>query len=94
MRTSTKAFVVAGVLVAVVLAVFVSELASDEPDGLERVATEEGFEQAAEEHDLRDSPAADYGSPAARLLGVVVTFGIGAGIFALVRRRREREPTG
>ena len=88
MRTSTKVFVLVGLLVAAVVAVLLSTFASDEPDGLEKVAAEQGFEEAAEEHNLRDSPAADYASPVARLGGVVVTFGIGAGVFALARRRR------
>ena len=91
MRRNTG-FVVAGLLVALVLAVGVSRLASEDPDGLEKVAAEEGFGDAAEEHDLNDSPLADYSSPLSGLVGVLVTFGLGAGIFALVRRRRS--PTG
>lgn len=92
MNRSTKAFVVAGLVVAAVLAVVVSRFASDQPDGLEKVASEEGFDTAAEDHDLEDSPVAGYEPAASGLIGVVVTFGVGAGVFALVRRRRE--PTG
>jgi cobalt/nickel transport system permease protein len=92
MRTSTKAFIVGGLLVAILLAGVVSRFASDEPDGLEKVSADEGFDGAADDHALEDSPVADYEPAASGLLGVLVTFGIGAGVFALVRRRRE--PTG
>ena len=94
MRASTKAVVVVGLLVAVVLAVFVSRFASDEPDGLEKVAAEEGFDDAADEHDLNDSPAAGYEAGWSGLAGVIATFVIGAGVFAVVRRRRERDERG
>ena len=90
MRTGTKAFVVVGLLVTVVLAVFVSRFASDDPDGLEKVAAEEGFDEAADEHDLDGTPAADYAAGWSGLAGVVATFAIGAGVFAVVRRRRDR----
>src|SRR3546814_4253661 len=54
-------FWVAGLVVTLLLAAGVSQLASSEPDGLERVAEDEGFSDAAEEHDLAGSPLADYG---------------------------------
>jgi len=87
MKANTKLFVLAGVLVALALAVFVSPLASDDPDGLEKVA-EEGFDDAADDHALEDSPVAGYDSPVAGVVGVVATFGIGVGVFALIRSRR------
>jgi cobalt/nickel transport system permease protein len=87
-RTSTKVFVLVGLAMAIVLAVGVSRYASEEPDGLEKVAEEEGFGDAAEEHDLSDSPVADYEPGWSGLFGVAATFAVGAGIFAVVRRRR------
>ena len=41
-------FVVLGLAVALAFAFFVSPLASSEPDGLERVAIDQGFEEQAE----------------------------------------------
>ena len=88
MKANTKLFVLAGVLLALALAVFVSPLASDDPDGLEKVAEEEGFDDAADDHALEDSPVAEYDSPVAGFVGVLATFGIGVGVFALIRSRR------
>ena len=57
--------------------------------------------QQEQEHQLADGPLADYGvkgigneylsTGLSGVLGVLVTFGIGAGVFWLVRRRT-REP--
>ncbi|HEY9558798.1 MAG TPA: PDGLE domain-containing protein [Acidimicrobiales bacterium] len=90
-------FWVAGLVVTLLLAAGVSQLASSEPDGLERVAEDEGFSDAAEEHDLAGSPLADYGvegvdddrlgTALAGGAGVVVTLAVGGGIFWLARRR-------
>jgi cobalt/nickel transport protein len=58
--------------------------------------------QNEQEHQLADGPLADYGikgigneylsTGLSGVVGVLVTFGIGAGVFWLVRRRRTREP--
>ena len=88
MRATTKLFVLAGVLVALALALFVSPWASDDPDGLEKVAQDEGFDEVADDHALSDSPGAGFDSPAAGAAGVLLTFGIGAGVFAVIRSRR------
>lgn len=108
MRTNVKIFVVAGLLVGLALAVFVSPFASSSPDGLEKVAAEEGFDETAKDSAVADSPLADYGvegidddragTAVSGLVGVLLTFGLGLGIFGLVRvlRRDERaepEPT-
>ena len=101
MRTSsTRLFVVAGLLVAAGLALLVSPLASGAPDGLERVASEQGFSDQARAHDLADSPVADYdvrgvgderlGTGLAGLAGVLLTFGAGTGAFAALRAARLR----
>ena len=50
--------------VIVILATIVSQFASDEPDGLEYVAEQEGFADTAEEHTLGEAPLADYGEGA------------------------------
>lgn len=101
--SNTKLFVIAGLLVAIGLALFVSPLASSEPDGLERVAKDKGFIDAAEDHALNDSPVADYAvkgiddprwsTAVSGIIGVAVTFGVGLGIFALLRTVRSRDET-
>ena len=60
--------------VALVLAAVVSHYASDRPDGLERVAADEGFLAAADDHDLADGPLADYGVEAGRVPGLTGTW--------------------
>lgn len=98
-------FLVAGLLVGIVLALVVSPFASSSPDGLEKVAAEEGFAESAAEHDLAGSPLADYavdGVDDERLstglsgvVGVLLTFVIGVAIFATTRAfRSRRQPTG
>ncbi|MBX6748279.1 MAG: PDGLE domain-containing protein [Micromonosporaceae bacterium] len=103
-------FLGAGLLVAVALAGVVSNFASSHPDGLESVIhqgcelNEDGeiiggecVAQRAQDHELADSPFADYGlagvdnavlgTAVSGVLGVLVTFAVGAGVFWLVRRR-------
>jgi hypothetical protein len=103
MDTKRKAvwlFVVGGLLVALGLAFFVSPYASTSPDGLNKVAADEGFGGAALEHALDDSPVAGYaveGVDDPKLskglsgaIGVVMTFGIGMILFGLLVRRNHR----
>lgn len=87
-----------GLGVSLVLAGLVSFYASADPDGLEKVATDKGFDEQAEDHALADSPFADYGieditgdrlsGGLAGVIGVTVTVVAGTGIFWTVRRRR------
>ena len=98
MRANVKLFVVAGLLVGLALALLVSPFADSSPDGLEKVAAEEGFDSAAREHDTADSPLADYGvegvdnervgTGLAGVIGVLLSFGLGLGLFAAVRALR------
>lgn len=93
---STRALWAWGVAAALVCAGGVSFYASASPDGLEKVADEHGFDEEAREHDLADSPLADYGVRdvsderlsvgLAGAAGVAVTLGVGTGVFFLVRR--------
>lgn len=101
MKSNLRAFVLAGVLLAAALAIFVGPYASSSPDGLEKVAAEEGFAGAADDSAVAEGPLADYGvqgiddertgTAAAGLVGVLVTFGIGIGVFALVRTMRSSD---
>jgi len=97
--SSTRLFVAAGLLLAFALALFVSPVANPNPDGLNRVAMDEGFADAATEHDLGDSPLADYrvsgvehegaSKGLAGAAGILATFALGLGLFAIARKRRE-----
>ncbi|MBT2410510.1 energy-coupling factor ABC transporter permease [Streptomyces sp. ISL-12] len=87
-----------GLAVSVVLAGFVSFYASASPDGLEKVAADQGIDAKAEEHAAADSPLADYGvkdvtdarlsGGLAGVIGVGVTVVAGSTVFWAVRRRR------
>ncbi|MEW5631222.1 energy-coupling factor ABC transporter permease [Streptomyces hydrogenans] len=97
---------IGGVVTALVLAGVVSFYASASPDGLEKVAADQGIDAKAEEyeHATADSPLADYGVrgvDSARLsgglagvIGVGVTLAVGTGAFWAVRRRRAAAETG
>ncbi len=103
MRTNTRMFVFAGLLVGLALALFLSPFASSSPDGLEKVSVEERFDGTVREHDMADSPLADYGvegvgndkvgTALAGVIGVLLTFGIGLGLFALLRVLSPRSNT-
>jgi len=84
-----------GLLIALGLALF-APLASPWPDGLERVAEDKGFIEAALEPALEIIP--DYVFPglgnealatiAAGLVGTLILFGVGYGLGALLKERR------
>ncbi|WP_282692919.1 energy-coupling factor ABC transporter permease [Streptomyces sp. CC208A] len=95
-----------GVVTALVLAGIVSFYASASPDGLEKVAADQGIDAKADEyeHATADSPLADYGvrgidsdrlsGGLAGVIGVGVTLAIGTGAFWAVRRRKQAAETG
>lgn len=94
-RATAGIFVVAGLLLALAVALVVSPFASSSPDGLERVAEDEGFADAAEDHDVSGSPFGDYetegvederlSTGVAGVVGVLLTFGIGLTVFGALR---------
>jgi len=94
---SRRALVLAGLLVALVLAGGVSYWASSDPDGLNKVATDQGFDKGAKDHQLDDSPFAGYETSGvgdgrlsgglAGVVGVGVTFLLVGGLVWGVRRR-------
>ncbi|TXS55575.1 energy-coupling factor ABC transporter permease [Streptomyces sp. t39] len=95
---SPRAVWAGGLVASLVLAGFVSFYASASPDGLEKVASDKGFDRSVEEHAAADSPLADYGVESvsdarlsgglAGVIGVGATVAVGSGIFRVVRRRR------
>ncbi|HEX6231458.1 MAG TPA: PDGLE domain-containing protein [Actinomycetota bacterium] len=99
-RKTLVLFVVGGLIVALGLAFFVSPFASSSPDGLEKVAIDQGFAETAEEHALADGPLADYGvrgvedeglsTGLAGVIGVAITFGVAMLLFGLLRVVRAR----
>ncbi|WP_432022759.1 energy-coupling factor ABC transporter permease [Streptomyces parvus] len=98
-RRSTRGFWITGLVSALLLAGFVSFYASADPDGLERVAADQGIDEKVEEHGAADSPLADYGvgdianarlsGGLAGVIGVSATVVVGTGVFWVVRRREE-----
>lgn len=110
MRRSVTIIVAAGLLLSLLLGGIVSYFASGSPDGLNRVAEDEGLAQTEEQHGLDDSPLAGYetrgvnGAPSgglAGLAGVGLTFLVASGVVLVVRRRHaaraehpEPEPSG
>ncbi|WP_354597201.1 energy-coupling factor ABC transporter permease [Streptomyces sp. JL1001] len=98
-RRSTRGFWITGLVSAFLLAGVVSFYASANPDGLERVAADQGIDEKVEEHGAADSPLADYGvgdianarlsGGLAGVIGVSATVVVGTGVFWVIRRRRE-----
>ncbi|MGC1396442.1 MAG: PDGLE domain-containing protein [Coleofasciculaceae cyanobacterium] len=93
-RNRNRAFVIAGLGVALLIAVFVSPFASKDPDGLDRVsedlnfankATEESpakqlpFYAIFDEYAVRGVPES-IATPIAGLVGTLATFGLAWGI--------------
>lgn len=102
-RSGVLGFALAGLAVAALLVLVVAPLASGDPDGLERVAIDQGFIDSAEENPVSDSPLADYGvsgvedeatgTRVAGLVGVLITFGVGVAIVGLFLALRQKSRT-
>lgn len=96
MRTS-RAFLLAGLVVTLLLAGVASYYASSHPDGLEHVAEKAGFIDTAEESPTSDSPLADYetegvdddrvGGGIAGVVGSLLVLVLAGGLFWALRRR-------
>jgi cobalt/nickel transport protein len=99
-RDRNRAFIIAGLGIALLIAVFISPFASKDPDGLDRVSQDLKFEDKAvedapakklpfyavfEEYALRGVPEA-IATPLAGLVGTLATFGLAWGIGKLVVR--------
>lgn len=103
-RTRNRAFLLSGLGIALLIAVFLSPFASQDPDGLDRVSQDQGFENKAseepvahklpfyqvfDEYALRGVPE-QVATPIAGLVGTLATFGLAwvAGK-ALIRNKPE-----
>jgi cobalt/nickel transport protein len=96
-----RAFVLAGLGAALLIAVLLSPFASQNPDGLDRVSQDQKFDTKAredaparqlpfysvfEEYSVRGVPA-EIATPLAGLVGTLVTFGLAWGVGKLVVRQ-------
>jgi cobalt/nickel transport protein len=111
----TTWFVLSGLLVSLLLAGVVSNFASGSPDGLDSASTKGCTVDAhgeitggtcmasnAKDHELGDSPFADYAlrgvhnpylaTAISGVAGVLLTFAVGGGVFWLARARRTPTP--
>lgn len=96
-KSNLKKFYLLFFIAALSLAGGLSFYASSSPDGLEKVAEDEGFLESAEDSALSNSPLADYGLAGldserlsvgiAGVIGVVVTAIIALALFTLIKKR-------
>ena len=106
-RARNRAFVIAGLGIALLIAVFVSPFASSDPDGLDRVAQDLKFDEKAvedapaqrlpfysvfDEYALRGVPEG-IATPLAGLIGTLATFGLAWGLGKLVVRGSDSAST-
>jgi cobalt/nickel transport system permease protein len=94
-------FVVGGLVVALMLVFVVAPYASDEPDGLNKVARDKGFSRTERTHPLEDSPVASYSLKGvggrlstgyAGAIGILACFGLAFVSMRVIRRRGARVP--
>lgn len=95
---SDRKFIIAGAIVSIFLAGFLSFYASTHPDGLEKVGESIGFTSTAKDSAVADSPLADYGvkgvensrisGALAGVIGLTATAALSYGVFALVKRKQ------
>lgn len=98
MKSTARLFIMGGLLLTIALALFVSPFAGTSPDGLNKVAIDQGFDDTARDHALEKSPLAGYGvrgvenplvsKALSGLIGVLATFGIGLLLFGVLRSAR------
>ena len=99
-RTRSRAVILAGLGIALLIAVFLSPFASQDPDGLDRVSQDLKFDDKAapekpahqlpfyaifDEYALRGVPE-QIATPLAGLVGTLATFGLAWGIGKLAVR--------
>ena len=92
-----KKLIVIGFFIAAAIAVFLSPMASSHPDGLEKVAEDKNFLQAAEDKEVIKAPVPDYSMPGiknetvagsiAGLIGTIIVFCIAYGIGLFLKKK-------
>ena len=95
-RRGIMSFVIVGLVVALTLVFVVAPFASDNPDGLERVAIDQGFSSAATgggrllaNYEVSGIESKRLGTMLAGAAGVAVVFVLGLGVVSMLRRRRD-----
>jgi cobalt/nickel transport system permease protein len=104
-RAAMWGFAVGAVLVALLLAAFASPFASTQPDGLNRVAIDNGFDEHAKANAVDDSPLAGYSVQGVQhanvskglsgIAGVLISLAVASLLFSglgLFIRRRSCSP--
>jgi hypothetical protein len=101
---STRRFFVVALVVSLLVAGVASYYASSHPDGLEYVAEQVGFGDAAEDSATADSPLADYqvkgveneaaSGALAGVVGALVVLALATGLAYAVRRRGSADRAG
>jgi len=101
-RLPRARFVLAAVAASLAVATIVAQFAVEFPDGLERVAEDTGFIDAAQDHAFGSSIFADYATAGvasepvslaiAGVAGTLLTLAVGTGLLLLVRDRRRGTP--
>lgn len=101
LKQRNRAFIIVGLGIALLIAIFLSPFASSDPDGLDRVSQDLKFDSKAkeetpaqklpfyhifDEYALKGVPEG-IATPMAGLVGTLVTFGIAWGIGKLVVHR-------
>ena len=91
-------FLLGGILVSIIVAGFISYYASSSPDGLEKVAEDEGFLDTAKDSASSDSFLADYGVAGidnerlsvglSGLIGVIATLSVSLLIFKTLAKKK------
>jgi len=103
MKKAVWKFVLLGLGLSLLLAIFISPYASSSPDGLEKVAEDHGFLSKAEDREptWTHSPVPDYAVPGvesesaatglAGLVGTLIVFGFALVIGLVIHRRKADE---
>lgn len=97
-KTDGMTIIAGGVVVALVVGIMAVFFASPDPDGLERVAEDQGFLDAAQgpafnilpDYVLPGIPNGTLAAIIAILIGTLLLFAVGYGIARLLRRRSQR----
>jgi hypothetical protein len=100
-RPSTRVLVAVGVLAALLLAGVASYYASSDPDGLNRVAEDQGISRTEKDHRAADGPLAGYRAKGvendrlsglvAGVTGALVVLVLFGGLTLVLRRRADHD---
>lgn len=91
-----RKIILAGLFIAVAIALFLSPFASQSPDGLEKVAEDKGFLHKGEGQEVFSAPIPDYTMPGVKqegiatslagLIGTLLVFAVAYGLGYSLRK--------